>query len=342
MTEHTEPLSDEQGARAWTFRGGQLNLADFATAMTHFYRGEIQRATTWRTRLDTTTNWAVVTVGGALTFSFSAQQNPHFVLLLVLLLVLTFLYIEARRYRYYALWSYRVRLMESEFFAAMLAPPFRPSADWADLLAESLLRPTFPLARWKAIGLRFRRTYIWLITLLLVSWVGKLALHPEPVLDAATVVERAAVGAIPGAWMMTAVGVVYGALVALAVAASMPTAWGEALPQPLRRLATMFQRAAGPLAPKPRPQERMATIITSRGKEVASRLMEEVGRGVTALQGMGMYTGEVRDVLLCAMTDVQTPHLREIVHQADPHAFVIVSRAAEVRGWGFSTFDAPS
>jgi len=342
MTEQTEPSSDKQEAHAWTFRGNQLDLAHFATAMTHFYRGEMQRATTWRTRLDATTNWAVVTVGGALTFSFSAQQNPHFVLLLVLLLVLTFLYIEARRYRYYALWSYRVRLMESNFFAAMLALPFRPSSDWADLLAESLLRPTFPVARWKAIGLRFRRTYVWLITLLLVSWGGKLALHPVPAPDVAKVVERAAVGNIPGAWVMTAVGVVYGALAALAMAASIPVAWWEALPRPLRRLARILRQAAGPLAPETRPQEQMATIITSRGKEIASRLLEEVGRGVTALQGTGMYTGEARDVLLCAITDVQTGHLREIVHQADPHAFVIVSQAAEVRGWGFSTFDAPS
>ena len=342
MAEQTEPSSDKQDVHAWTFRGSQLDLTNFATAMIHFYRGEMQRASTWRTRLDTTTNWAVVTVGGAITFSFGAPQHPHFVLLLVFLLALTFLYIEARRYRYYALWSNRVRLMESDFFAAMLAPPFRPSSDWAALLAESLLRPTFPVARWKAIGLRFRRTCVWLITLLLVSWGGKLAVHPVPVPDVATVVERAAVGDIPGAWVMAAVGAVYGALAALAMAASIPVAWWEALPQPLRRLARILRRTAGPLAPESCPQEQMATIITSHGKEIASRLLEQVGRGVTALEGRGMYTGDVRDVLLCAMTDVQTGHLREIVYQADPHAFVIVSRASEVRGWGFSTFDAPS
>jgi len=342
MTKQAEPSSDKQDVHAWTFRGNQLDMTNFATAMIHFYRGEMQRASTWRTRLDTTTNWAVVTVGGALTFSFGAPQHPHFVLLLVFLLVLTFLYIESRRYRYYTLWSYRVRLMESDFFAAMLAPPFRPSSDWAALLAESLLRPTFPVARWKTIGLRFRRTYVWLITLLLISWGGKLALHPVPAPDVATVVERAAVGNIPGDWVMATIGVVYGALAALAMAASIPVAWWEALPQPLRRLARILRRTAGPLAPESRPQEQMATIITSHGEVVASRLLEEVGRGVTALQGTGMYTGEVRDVLLCAMTDVQTPHLKEIVYQADPHAFVIVSRAAEVRGWGFSTFDAPS
>src|SRR2546429_7798710 len=44
--------------------------AEFSTAMGHFYRGEVQRSNTWRTRLDNTTYWAVLTVGGALSFAF--------------------------------------------------------------------------------------------------------------------------------------------------------------------------------------------------------------------------------------------------------------------------------
>src|SRR6266478_6314168 len=52
--------------------------AEFSTAMAHFYRGEVQRSNTWRTRLDNTTYWAVLTVGGALSFAFSSPNNPHF------------------------------------------------------------------------------------------------------------------------------------------------------------------------------------------------------------------------------------------------------------------------
>jgi uncharacterized membrane-anchored protein YitT (DUF2179 family) len=55
-----------------------------------------------------------------------------------------------------------------------------------------------------------------------------------------------------------------------------------------------------------------------------------------------MYTGEARDVLLCAVTDVQVPHLEEIVCRVDPHAFVVVSAAESVQGWGFHSFEAPS
>src|SRR6187549_2996097 len=58
----------------------KLLPAEFNMAMVHFYRGEVQRSNVWRTRLDTTTNWAVLTAGATLSFSFSASTNPHFVI----------------------------------------------------------------------------------------------------------------------------------------------------------------------------------------------------------------------------------------------------------------------
>jgi uncharacterized membrane protein len=336
-----EPL-DEEDACTWAFRGYQLDPAHFTTAMVHFYRGELARSNTWRTRLDATTNWAVVTAGAGLTFVFGAPQNPHYMLLLVFLLVLTFLHIEARRYRYYALWSYRVHLMETDFFGAMLAPPFRPSPDWADRLVESLSHATFPIARWEAVGWRFRRNYVWLIILLLVSWGAKLGLHPKLAPDWITMVERAAVGSIPGVWVVVSVASVCGILAALAVVASLPRSWREALPRPLRWMRRQVPHAAGPLSLQLHPTEQLATIITTRGQQISSRILKELGRGVTALEGTGMYTGETRNVLLCAMTGVQVPHLKEIVGQTDPDAFVIVSPAEEVRGRGFLPFEPPS
>ena len=86
----------------------------------------------------------------------------------------------------------------------------------------------------------------------------------------------------------------------------------------------------------------MAIIITSYGEQVAERLLTELGRGVTALEGIGMYTNKTRDVLLCAVTDVQVANLEKIARQVDPRAFIIISRAEEVRGEGFRPFEAPS
>src|SRR5688500_6651389 len=100
------------GDPVWEFRGYQQRPGELTPAVVHFYRGEIQRSNTWRMRLDSTTNWAVLTTGAGLSFALSDPAHHHAVILLNALLVTLFLWIEARRYRYYELWSYRVRLME--------------------------------------------------------------------------------------------------------------------------------------------------------------------------------------------------------------------------------------
>ena len=77
-----------------------FNTADI-TALSHLYRGELYRSTVWRTRLDATTNWAVLTTGIALSLTFSSRSASPLPLVLVGLLVTTFLFIEARRYRFF-------------------------------------------------------------------------------------------------------------------------------------------------------------------------------------------------------------------------------------------------
>ena len=72
----------------WSFRGYQLKSSEFTTAMVHFFRAEVQRANVWRQRLDTTTNWAVITTGAALSIAFS-QSGNHVVILLNILLFLS-------------------------------------------------------------------------------------------------------------------------------------------------------------------------------------------------------------------------------------------------------------
>src|SRR5258705_6468580 len=59
-----------------------FNTADI-TALSHLYRGELYRSTVWRTRLDTTTNWAVLTTGIALSLTFSSETASPLPLVLV-------------------------------------------------------------------------------------------------------------------------------------------------------------------------------------------------------------------------------------------------------------------
>jgi uncharacterized membrane protein len=198
-----------------------LTPMEFNTAMVHLYRGEVGRANTWRVRLDGTTNWAVLTTGATLTFAFSSDKNTHVMILINSLLIMFFLYIEARRYRFYDLWRSRVRLMETEFFAEMLTPGRLEGVDdWRQLLANDLLQPHFSVSLWKALGRRLRRNYIWIFAVLLVSWVVKIVIHPYTTRSLAELFERMRVGPFPP-WLVLLTGVVFNSfLIILAVTTS--------------------------------------------------------------------------------------------------------------------------
>src|ERR1700730_13192673 len=89
-------------------------------ALAHLYRGEVYGSTVWRTRLDSTTNWAVVTTGIALSATFSSAEASPLPMVLVGLIVTVFLLFEARRYRYFNVWRARARLLETDFYAPMI------------------------------------------------------------------------------------------------------------------------------------------------------------------------------------------------------------------------------
>jgi len=88
-----------------------FNTADI-TALSHLYRGEVYRSTVWRTRLDATTNWAVVTTGLALSLTFSSETASPLPLVLVGLLVAVFLLIEGRRYRFFDFFRIRAHVLD--------------------------------------------------------------------------------------------------------------------------------------------------------------------------------------------------------------------------------------
>lgn len=318
--------------------------------MVHFYRAEIQRSNTWRTRLDNTTNWAVVTASAAISFALSSPANHYSVLILNTLLVTIFLWIEARRYRYYELWSHRARLLETDFFAAMLVPPFTPHAEWAEGLAESLLTPEFPISMWEAFGRRFRRNYVWIFAALAAAWALKSYLHPSPAASWTELIGRSALGPIPG-WTMVGIGVLFNGLLVLTgfLTAGLTQASGEVLPKVedipvisgLWRSMEINETDSPDKTARARPPRRrrrrqlLAMIVTNKPQEVADRIIREMRRGATALHGQGVYSGNEREVLMVALTVTEIAHLKAVTCNEDPGAFVIVVPAQEVLGRGF-------
>src|SRR5262245_7110583 len=168
-------------------------------ALAHLYRGEVYRSTVWRTRLDSSTNWAVVTTGIALSATYSSADASPLPMVLVGLLVSVFLLFEARRYRYFNVWRARARLLETDFYAPMLrGEGVRLDSSWTDLLAKDYVEPRYHISFARAIGRRLRRTYAWIFVIQAAAYYGKLAIHPAPLGTLAELWERAAIGPIPG------------------------------------------------------------------------------------------------------------------------------------------------
>ncbi len=169
-------------------------------------------------RLDPTTNWAVVTAGGMLSFAFSEPDHAHVTLLLANVLIVIFLCFEARRFRYFDVWRSRVRMIEENFFIPIIRRNLvSPRLGWREFVAQDLDQPKFKITFLQAIGIRLRYNYIWIFLVLLAAWVAKLSLHPTQAYEPVVILERMRVGPLAPAAVLASAIAFYAAAVWLAV-----------------------------------------------------------------------------------------------------------------------------
>ncbi len=84
---------------------------------------------------------------------------------------------------------------------------------------------------------------------------------------------------------------------------------------------------------------KVVLIISEKSEEIAQRILTDLDRGVTALHGKGLYTGNEKEVLLCVIQRGQLPALKEIAQKIDEKAFIILTDIREVLGEGFKTYE---
>jgi uncharacterized membrane protein len=181
-------------------------------SLIHLYRGELGRMVSYRSRLDTTTNWAIVTTAAITTFALGNTEVSHSVFLFAMFLNYFFLHLEARRFQLYELSHQRVRMLEKYFYPEMLGQP--SDTKWREDLAKELQQPSLPISHFNALGWRVRRNYIWIYGAVLLAWLIKLSS------SSANVVQAASVGAVSGVWVLVLVALFYIALLLLALRAS--------------------------------------------------------------------------------------------------------------------------
>lgn len=182
------------------------------SAIAHLYRGEVYRSTLWRQRLDMTTNWSVVTLGIALSVAFASPNASPLPLILVGVLILFFLMLEARRYRYFNVWRARARWLETHFYAPMLTEGDLHLEDgWQQILSNDYMEPKYHISLVRAAGRRLRRNYIWILMIQTAAYYGKVSVHPTGIESLEQLWERAAIGPVPGE-VMVGLGVVYNSM----------------------------------------------------------------------------------------------------------------------------------
>jgi uncharacterized membrane protein len=193
-----------------------LTRSEFINAMVHLYRGELGEATAWRSRIDTTTHWAVVLSATALSFVFSDTRGDRHVIIPIISFFCTFLLLmEARRYRFFDIWRTRARMIEINFYRPLLEGKSPEMKYWAETLAQDMEWPRFHMPWWEAAGRRLRRNYQWIYAILLGSWLVALSSHPTATTSFDEIVRRAAVGPISGLVVIAGMIAFYLALITL-------------------------------------------------------------------------------------------------------------------------------
>ncbi len=77
-------------------------------------------------------------------------------------------------------------------------------------------------------------------------------------------------------------------------------------------------------------------IISDKSKEISAEIIKKLNRGLTSLNGTGVYTGENKEILFLICSTEELVELQKIVKEIDDKAFITISDVREVQGRGFS------
>ncbi|MFR1903165.1 MAG: YitT family protein [Veillonella sp.] len=83
-------------------------------------------------------------------------------------------------------------------------------------------------------------------------------------------------------------------------------------------------------------QRKVAFIITYRTDDICECIIKKVGRGATIINGVGAYTRTPKQIVMVAVNLLQVNKLKEVIQEADPNVFILITDAQEVIGQGFT------
>ena len=87
-----------------------------------------------------------------------------------------------------------------------------------------------------------------------------------------------------------------------------------------------------------RDEAKLLYIISDKYEEITARILEELDIGTTLINGKGAYSGDDKQVIMCAMKKTVYPRAEEIVKEEDPNSFMIITSASEIFGEGYKSY----
>jgi len=77
---------------------------------------------------------------------------------------------------------------------------------------------------------------------------------------------------------------------------------------------------------------RVALVVSMHSEAIAVRVLDELGRGATYLEGSGAFTDSQMKILMCVITRFELTDLKRLVREVDPNAFTVILDASDVVG----------
>ena len=87
-----------------------------------------------------------------------------------------------------------------------------------------------------------------------------------------------------------------------------------------------------------RDEAKLLYIISNRPEEITARILKELDIGTTLIDGRGAYSGDDKQVIMCAMKKTVYPRVEIIVREEDPDSFMIITSASEIFGEGYKSY----
>lgn len=81
---------------------------------------------------------------------------------------------------------------------------------------------------------------------------------------------------------------------------------------------------------------KMLLIFSESYEKITDFIIKELSRGVTLLHGSGAYSGKDKKIICCAVHKNEYAKLKRRINEIDRSAFIIITNAGEVLGFGFS------